>query len=152
MTEAGGVPRYFWWGAASTALMVVGALGPWGKILSISVSGTDGTNDGWLVVAAAVVGFLFILGQRRSRWFGLGTLLAGALGTAVTLYDRNALADGSDEVGGFASLVTIGWGLNLAVLASMSLAFYAIVSLQNAEVSVTNTEAGPTPAEPSAGT
>ena len=36
--------------------MVVGALGPWATVFGSSVSGTDGSNDGWLVVAAAAIG------------------------------------------------------------------------------------------------
>ena len=36
----------FSWVVASAALMVVGSFGPWAKVLALTVSGTDGGNDG----------------------------------------------------------------------------------------------------------
>ena len=81
-----------WWGVASCALMALGAFGPWVTALGESVSGTDGSNDGWIVVGAAVVGliadaltFRTVPGRGKAVW----CLLAGGLGTAVTIYDRH---------------------------------------------------------------
>lgn len=53
----------FVWGLISAGLMVLGAYGPWVTALGISVSGLDGTNDGWFVAGAAVLGALALLGR-----------------------------------------------------------------------------------------
>ncbi len=44
-----------WLGFAAAAGMVIGGFGPWGKVVGLvntSISGTDGSNDGWIVVGA----------------------------------------------------------------------------------------------------
>jgi hypothetical protein len=56
----------FWWTLVSAGLMVVGAFGPWVKALGIGVSGTDGSNDGWIVVGTALVGGILFLGLART--------------------------------------------------------------------------------------
>jgi hypothetical protein len=118
------------WVLGSAALMVLGAFGPWVKAFGMSASGTDGSNDGWLVVGAAVIGGgLFALARNSKRLSGLVAILGGVLGVAVTLYDRHhvqsVIQDGGALVQG---LVQIGWGLNLALAASVSLAVAGIVS------------------------
>src|SRR5438270_335621 len=105
-----------WWVLGSATLMVVGAFGPWLKVLGQSVSGTDGSNDGWLVVAAAVIGGLLYYATRDSRGGAVWALIAGIAGIAVTLYDRSNVQNALDKSGAFAqALVQIGWGLNLAL-------------------------------------
>jgi hypothetical protein len=118
------------WVLGSAALMVLGAFGPWVKAFGMSASGTDGSNDGWLVVGAAVIGGgLFALARNSKRLSGLVAVLGGVLGVVATLYDRHhvqsAIQDGGALVQG---LVQIGWGLNLALAASVSLAVAGIVS------------------------
>src|SRR5436309_14409061 len=81
--------RLQWWVLGSAALMVIGAFGPWVKALGQSVGGTDGSNDGWLVVAAAVIGGLLFYATRTHRTAGVWALLGGIGGVAVTLYDRS---------------------------------------------------------------
>jgi hypothetical protein len=116
------------WVLCSAALMVVGAFGPWVKALGISVGGTDGSNDGWFVVgAAALGGLLFYLGRGRSG--AVWALLAGVVGTGVTLYDRSNVQNAIDKGGVFAqAIVQIGWGLNLALIASISMAIAGAVA------------------------
>ena len=106
-----------WWVLGSAALMAVGAFGPWVKALGQSVGGTDGSNDGWLVVAAAVIGACSSTCTRTQRAAGVWALLGGIAGTAVTLYDRSNVQDAINKGGAFAhALVQVGWGLNLAPL------------------------------------
>jgi hypothetical protein len=45
------LPKTFWWAVASIVLMLVGAFGPWAKVLGlVTVNGTDDGKDGWVVV------------------------------------------------------------------------------------------------------
>jgi hypothetical protein len=121
------------WVFASAALMAVGAFGPWVKVLGISVAGTDGSNDGWLVVAAAAIGGLLYYLLRSRPAGGVWALLAGLAGTGVTLYDRSNVQDAINNGGPLTSgLAQVGWGLNLALGASISMAVAAVVHLLRA--------------------
>lgn len=122
--------RVQWWVLGSGALMLIGAFGPWASVLAMSVGGTDGSNDGWLVVAAAVIGGGLCYVARRGRWAGVWALLGGVVGSAVTVYDRGNVQDAIDRGGAFAqALVHVGWGLNLALIASLSMALAGVVAL-----------------------
>jgi hypothetical protein len=111
------------WVLGSAGLMVIGALGPWVKTLGFSSSGTDGSNDGWLVVGAAVIGGGLFLLTRSAKVAGVWALLGGLAGTATTIHDRNKVSHAISTSGGLArAFVQIGWGLNLAMLASISFA------------------------------
>jgi hypothetical protein len=122
--------RVRWWVLGSGGLMVVGAFGPWVKALGQSVAGTDGSNDGWLVVAAAAVGGLLFYVTSTHRAAGLWALLGGAAGVGITLYDRSNVQKAIDQAGSLAqALVQVGWGLNLALGASLSMAIAGIVCM-----------------------
>jgi len=109
---------FFCWVAGSATLMVVGALGPWWKILGrISIRGIDGVNDGEFVVAFAIVAAAAFLILRRSLLAAIPTIAGGALGAFVTI-DNRRIMDDAESPGVF----EIGWGLNLAIVASISLA------------------------------
>lgn len=112
----------FWWVVGSAVLMVVGSFGPWAKVLGFTVSGTDGSNDGWFVVAIAVAAGAVFLWQRESTRAGFAAIVGGVLGATVAIYDRSNLKDAASEGGELGELVQVGWGLNLAMLASISLA------------------------------
>jgi hypothetical protein len=119
-----------WWVLASAGVMVVGAFGPWVNALGLSAAGTDGSNDGWLVVGAAVFGALLFYVTRTYRAGGIPGLLAGIAGIAVTFYDRAQVQNAIDEGGDFAQAVAhVGWGLNLALAASISLTIASAVHL-----------------------
>lgn len=113
--------------------MLVGAFGPWIKIagiLNTSVSGTDGSNDGWVVVVAAVVGAGGLLAYSRGkRLAGAVPLVAGIVGLATTVYDRDNVNDALDETESSLVAAQIGWGLNLALGASLVLAVVGLVAL-----------------------
>ena len=120
--------------------MLVGSFGPWVKVsaafFSVSVSGTDRSNDGWLVVAAALVGALvfyaaLLSSTKTTRIFtGLLATGAGVLGSAVCIYDRNQLSDALSKAPPEvrqSALLAIGWGLNLALVASVVFTATALV-------------------------
>lgn len=137
-----------WLGVAAAAAMVIGSFGPWGRaigIVNVDINGTDGSNDGWFVVLSAVLGAgaLIFWYFRRRRVGALGTLLAGAAGTAIAIYDRQNVSDINRA--NTSSLVTfqVGWGLNLALGASLVLGVVGLIALLG------NPEApGMRPAEP----
>jgi hypothetical protein len=109
------------WAAASAGLMVVGALGPWVKAFGfVSVSGTDG--DGVIVLIAGLfVGGAVLLQRERTRiWVAAIGILAALLGATTAIYD---IANIKSVAGNAAA--TVGWGLWLDVLASIS----AVVAL-----------------------
>jgi hypothetical protein len=113
--------------------MAIGAFGPWGKVIgfvNVSVSGTDGANDGWLVVGAAAAGAACLFAYSRgARIAALGTLLAGVGGALVTIYDRNKFTDAADESTSDLANIQVGWGLNLALGASVVLAIIGLIAL-----------------------
>jgi hypothetical protein len=114
--------------------MLIGAFGPWGKVIGLintSISGTDGSNDGWFVVGAAVVGALALFGwwQGRGRWLALGPLLAGAAGLLVTYSDRGNVTDIESSSTTNLAHFQVGWGLNLAMGASAGLGVVGLVAL-----------------------
>jgi hypothetical protein len=110
--------------------MVIGAFGPWVKALGLSAGGTDGSNDGWLVVAAAVVSGLLFYATRTHRAAGVWGLLGGIAGVAITFYDRSKVQNAIDDGGAMAqALVQVGWGLNVALAASASMSVASAVYL-----------------------
>src|SRR5438132_4177362 len=122
----------FWWGLVSGAAMIVGAFGPWVKVLGYSVSGTDGSNDGWIILVLAVIAILLIFaasGERiASRLAASLVLVIGIAGSAVTIYDRGNLHAAIENGGALTqALASVGWGLNLAMVASISLAIQGLV-------------------------
>jgi hypothetical protein len=118
------------WVLGSAGLAVIGAFGPWVKALGLSASGTDGSNDGWVVVGAAVIGGGLFLATRTAKIAGLWALVGGIVGAATTIHDRNTVSDAISTSGALAQgLVQIGWGLNLAMLASISFAISGLAWL-----------------------
>jgi hypothetical protein len=126
-------PRVFWWAVASAALMVVGSFGPWARAFIVTVSGVDG--DGWLVIFAAI-GALAALyfGASKPRLRRVSIIvcaIAGAAGLAVVIYDGNDIfgdqsSGDEDDLFGGADLVTPGWGIWMAGVASASLILASI--------------------------
>jgi hypothetical protein len=118
------------WALGSAGLMVIGAFGPWAKVLGASVSGTDGQNDGWVLAAFAALAALLSLGRSASKITGFWLLISGLAGTGVTLYDRHQVSAAISQAGALGqALAQVGWGLNLAMLASVSLAICGLTWL-----------------------
>ena len=117
------------WALASAALMGAGALGPWVTALGVSASGL-GRAGGWAVVGAAVLGALLLVLTRANRGAGLFPLVAGLAGTAVAVHERSHLTLAVHGAGELAhSAVRIGWGLDLALAATISFAVSGAVWL-----------------------
>lgn len=111
-----------YWVFGSTAAMVIGAFGPWVTALGISVSGTDGSNDGWLVVGAAALGVLLFWSRRDTRAAAIGPVIGGVAGLGITFYDRQNVQHKISKGGAFVqALAHVGWGLNLSLVASLSM-------------------------------
>jgi hypothetical protein len=121
-------PGLFWWGIGSGAAMLVGAFGPWANVFGVPINGLDAPNDGWVVVALALVALVCIVAEHRMRALAVGTIVVGVIGAGVTLYDRRRFAFATTDVGDLGAVVTIGWGLDLALAASVSLALYGLVA------------------------
>jgi hypothetical protein len=109
------------WALVSGALMVVGGIGPWVTVFGTSVNGTHG--DGWIVIGAAVVGCVLCFVLRRFRAAGSAAIATGVIAMLTAGYDRGHL-DKLIKSGGTAyqNVFKIGWGLNLALVASLSFA------------------------------
>lgn len=116
------------WGFVSAIVMIIGSFGPWAKVLGvISVNGTDGGGDGWVVIVAAAIGAVALLLWRvRSRRWLILTVIAAAAGLATTVYDRIDLEGTTDGLD-LGALVDASWGIYVAMIGSASLAVAAIV-------------------------
>jgi hypothetical protein len=131
------------WVLGSAAVMVLGSFGPWIKALGQSVSGVDGSNDGWFVIALAAIGGLLFYASRSHRAAGVWAILGGAGGLAITIHDRTRVQHAIDQGGALTkALASVGWGLNVALIASGSMVLSGLISLAQ-----TNTpQAAPQPA------
>lgn len=117
-----------WWVWISGGLMVIGGYGAWATILSLPVSGTVG--DGWFVIIAGAFGAGLSYAMRGSRSAGAWPLIGGVVGLAITAYDRSHLEDFINHGGAVPQPpVHVGWGLNVALIASISMAVAGVVSL-----------------------
>jgi uncharacterized membrane protein len=126
--------------------MFIGAIGPWATAFGVlSVAGTDG--DGFIVlIAALIIGAMVFL--RHVKRFGMWTLavamLAAVVAVATSLYDLATIQHTISDSDG---LVSIGWGLWLDCLASISV-IGALVFLWRAKSSVSEFAAFQPPASP----
>jgi len=130
-------------GLGAAVIAVVGGLGTWATAFGlISVSGTRG--DGWLVVAAGVLGgaAVLIYVARPRAWAAAVAGLAGAGGAVVSGIDLHQLA-AAEPTGFFGQrvgLVEPGWGIYLSVGASVALALLGVALLA---LGVVETAGGP---------
>lgn len=107
--------------------MVIGAFGPWARVLFISASGVDG--DGWFVIGGAVIGAFMVYRHAarptHPRWTLVVAALASMVALAVVVYDGKDIVgtQGGDgeSLFGDADLISPGWGLWVSGLASASL-------------------------------
>lgn len=108
------------WVWVSGGLMLIGGFGPWATVFGISVDGTNG--DGWVVVIAGALAGGLCYWKRERHWAGAWAIAGGAVGLLTTGYDRGHLESVISRGGSFAqALVQVGWGLNLALIASVSM-------------------------------
>ena len=108
--------------------MIVGAVGPWAKVLFITVNGTDDGKDGWIVLAAAAIAALALAGAlvTRRRSFAIVSALAGALGAATAAYDIGDINSTASEHGLPSGIVSTQWAIYVALVASVGLVLSSI--------------------------
>jgi hypothetical protein len=112
------------WAWISVGALALGSFGPWIRSpLGGSISGLDGSNDGWLTLGAAVIAALAlariqIAPGRRVVGRVLLIVLAAAFAAFVAYHDRENVSH--------VKLVEVGWGLNLTLVAAISLGLAAI--------------------------
>jgi hypothetical protein len=106
--------------------MAIGAFGPWARAFIVTVSGLDG--DGWIVLIAAIVAgvmlYLYARGSRRNMVLLGVAALMGVAALATVIYDGKDIFGTQTDEGGFfegEDLITPGWGIVMAGLASASL-------------------------------
>ncbi len=105
------------WSLVSAILMIVGAFGPWVTALGIlTVHGTDGGRDGWILVGAGVAAAALLLSKRSAVLVGC----AGLIGAAASIYDLVGISKVAPD-GFLHDAVSPGWGIYVCVIASVSL-------------------------------
>src|SRR5919201_3133236 len=123
-----GLPKTFWWAAASIVLMPIGAFGPWATLLEVfTVSGTD-DNAGWTVIGAAVIAAValgFFVRWRR-RWLCAVAFLAAAVGGATGAYNISDISSLNASFGGI-GVAKAAWGIYVALTGSISLLLASLV-------------------------
>jgi hypothetical protein len=101
--------------SVAIAVAVVGVFCTWTNDGPVSLNGTQGPHDGWLVVILAVPALLWARSMARGSWVGV----MGVLGTAlVTGWTALTSWRDSDDVLG----ASVGYGLLVVIAASLALA------------------------------
>ncbi len=113
---------YTIWLEASAALMVVGVYGSWVTVGGSGVAGTAQGSRGWIVLAAALLAGAILWFRRGTRSAGVYVAVLGAVAVAAVAYDRTHLSDTTGGGNLAQAAARAGWGLNVALGASVSLA------------------------------
>ena len=123
------------WALVSAGLMAIGAFGPWLNALGIlSLTGWDvQKKEAGGLIAIALLGGLMVFLYRESTSAGVWALFAGFAGLALTGWEHHRI---TSVFGGVdpqyetleKALIHIGWGLNLAIFASVSLMVAGLAS------------------------
>jgi len=132
------------WVVVSLVLMVVGAFGPWVKVFGlVTIDGTDGGRDGWVVIGAAAVAALplVIYAMAHRKWLLVFPVLAGLAGAATAAYDISDISRlGSGSVFGGSETFSTGWGIYLALVGSLSLTVASLVLMVRRRAAQPETE------------
>ena len=123
------------WALLSAGLMAIGAFGPWLNALGIlSLTGWDVQKKeaGGLIAIALLGGLMVFLGRATSS-AGVWALFAGLAGLVLTAWEHHRI---TSIFGGVdpryetleKALIHIGWGLDLAIAASISLMLAGLAS------------------------
>ena len=112
---------YVVWIEASAAVMVVGVFGSWATAGGSGVSGTSPGSRGWVVLTAALLAGAILVFRRGTRSAGIYVAAIGVVAVAAVAYDRTHLGDTIGTSSATEAAARAGWGLNLALGASVSL-------------------------------
>lgn len=128
-------PPAFWVSVASVAAMVIGAFGPWASALggAITINGTSGGRDGWLLLVAAVIAALFLVGYASSGVASrlTGAAIFGVLGGIICIVDLVDISNRTANLFGEDVQVTHpAWGIYLGLAGAAALAVAAVVLRQ----------------------
>ena len=83
------------------------------------------------------LGGLLFFATHTTAYAGVWALMAGVIGLVTTIYDRHHISSVISKGGPLASAVAhVGWGLNIAMLASLSLTVAGVVWLRSAQTDV----------------
>ena len=112
--------RIGWVASIAVGVAVLGVFLTWTSVGSARLDGTQGPNNGWLVVIAAAFTLGWIRAMVRGSWIGVvGVLLMSVVMAWTTL--ENWL-DNRDVLGG-----TLGLGVVLVLVAAVALGACAVV-------------------------
>jgi hypothetical protein len=106
---------------AAVGAVLVGVFSTWTQAGPTTLNGTQGPNDGWLVVIVAVLALGWLRMMERSSWTG-AVGVAGVLGAALVIC-WTAVEDWLDNRATLGAAV--GWGLLLVLAAGSALAVTA---------------------------
>ena len=116
------------WALVSAGLVVVGALGPWLTALGVvSVNGwTLEKKAAGILIVLALLGALSVWVRRDTAQSGAFAACTGLPAALLALYEHHHISTRiSSSVPGYGrvlnGLVHVGWGLDLALIASASL-------------------------------
>ena len=112
---------YTTWIEASAVVMVVGVFGSWATVGGSGVSGTSAGSRGWVVLTAALLAGAILLFRRGTRSAGIYVAAIGVVAVAAVAYDRTHLGDTIGASSATEAAARAGWGINLALGASVSL-------------------------------
>ena len=126
------------WALVSAACIVIGAFGPWATVLGqYSASGTQ-VSSKWagVLVGAAVLGSVAILLRQETTSAGAWAMIAGVLAGGVGLYEHHHISSAlgivnaqvAAELPSAGNAFHVGWGLDLAIAAALSLVVCGFVS------------------------
>jgi hypothetical protein len=122
-----GVSPAYWVAYVAVVGMVVGGLGPWITLGSLSSSGTDGHDGGFVIFAAVIAAVLLaVFAATGRRGWLIGAGVVGVLMLITTIADLSDINDNAISGAG------PGWGIWLAVIASGILMIAAFVARQTA--------------------
>lgn len=94
--------------------------GTWTNDSPVSLNGTQGPHDGWLVVILAVPALLWSRSMARGSWIGVVGVLGTSLVTGWTAL--SSWRDSRDVLG-----ASVGYGILLVIAASLVLAAAGVV-------------------------
>ncbi len=123
----------------SAGVAILGSLLPWaslnaGAFGTYSVHGFNG--DGWFVIIAAIVSIVLTclnnVNKPMPKGFAIGVIVAGAISTLVTLVNLFSINKYVTHIGGYG--VSIGFGLILSLLASISLVVTVLLAMSGGKI------------------